>query len=148
MNTNTNADYHYGLALQASFSHYYPAALQHALDALHTEALAEDTARTAARLAARERESEWVKARLRANYGYCGTWNCIRFGDGEEGDCRFRDGVRLATRTLVRADWLDDDLLSGMFAAMSHDELHNEYGLQEVIAAGGDYAYMFDLHRP
>src|SRR3954470_21671078 len=53
-----------------------------------------------------------------------------------------REGV------LFRAYWLDDDLLSGMFAAMTHRELHDEYGLQEIIVATGDYTDMFDLRHP
>lgn len=113
-----HAAHHYVQALQTGLDKFYQSAVQAALDALHTEALAEDAAR-AARITA-------IDASNRAQY----------------------EELAAACRTagiLPRAYWLDDQLISGMFTKMTHEEIHDEYGQQEFLVVDGDFTDMFDL---
>lgn len=119
-----NANHHYVQALHTGLDLFYQQAVQAAVDALHTEALAEDTARHATRTA---KSATTIQA--------------------PHTDWRITDACYAADHSHpVRAYWLDEPLLSGMFTAMTHRELHDEYGHQEIIIATGDYAAMFDLH--
>ena len=118
-----NAGHHYAQALHTGLEHAYEAAHQAALDALHTEALAEDTAREAEAHA----DAIWAEPVTLDE-----ALDALLLHAARKGNHR-------------RADWLDDQLISGMFTAMTHQEIHDEYGLQEALIVTGDYRDMFDL---
>lgn len=120
-----NAAHHYVQALHASLDHFYQEAVQAAHDALHTEALAEDTALHAART--ENQSSSTIQP--------------------PHHDWRITDACYATNHQHpTRAYWLDEPILSGMFTAMTHHEIHDQYGQQEIIVVTGDYADMFDLH--
>lgn len=135
-----NANHHYVQALHEGLDLFYQQAVQAAVDALHTEALAEDTARDAVteRATIDAAADEWLGANDDPT---------LDTAQPPHHDWRITDACYAADHSHpVRAYWLDEPLLSGMFTAMTHRELHDEYGHQEIIIATGDYAAMFDLH--
>lgn len=105
-------------------------------DALHDMGLAEEARREAVKTqqATAQAQLDAIKAQVKALAHIATAYAASVTRD------------RSVQSGLLRAEFLDFDLLSGMFAAMTHDEIHNEYGHQTHIGViTGDYANMFDL---
>lgn len=127
---HNNATHHYVQALHKGLDTYYHDTVQAALDALHTEALADDTAREAA-----QTQQQYAPGSL--------AWNLA--------NPTVIDASRAGVPNPLRAYWLDSDLISGMFTAMTHAEIYGTdreyaYGEQEIVSfAGEDFTPMFNL---